>query len=86
MSIHRGPGFRKPRTSCRGVALVEATLAMSLLSVVGILLLKMSLNILHPRQHTLQQVLSDSYLTFERARAERVPFENLVAPAARCPP
>lgn len=54
-------------------------MALSLLSVVGLLLLKLSLNVIHPRQYTLQQVLSDSYMTFERARAERIPFENLVA-------
>jgi len=71
--------FRKPRTSFRGFALIEATLSLSLLSVVGLLLLKLSLNVIHPRQYTLQQVLSDSYMTFERARAERVPFDNLVA-------
>jgi hypothetical protein len=53
-------------------------MALSLLSVVGLMLLKLSLNVIHPRQYTLQQVLSDSYLTFERARAERIPFENLV--------
>ncbi len=54
-------------------------MAMSLLSVVGLLLMKLSLNVIHPRQYTLQQVLSDSYMTYERARAERIPFENLVA-------
>ncbi len=54
-------------------------MAMSLLSVVGLLLLKLSLNVIYPRQYSLQQVLSDSYLTFERARAERIPFESLVA-------
>lgn len=51
---------------------------MSLLSAVGLILLKLSLNVIHPRQFTLQQVLSDSYLTFERAKAERIPFEDLV--------
>ncbi|MBC7980488.1 MAG: hypothetical protein H7Y36_08000 [Armatimonadetes bacterium] len=45
----------------------------------SLLLLKLSLNVVHPRQYTLQQVLSDSYLTFERSRIERIPFENLVA-------
>jgi hypothetical protein len=54
-------------------------MAMSVLSVVGLLLLKLSLNVIHPRQYSLQQVLSDSYLTFERAHAERIPFESLVA-------
>ena len=72
-------GFRKPRTLRRGFALVEATMAMSILSVVGLLLLKLSLNVIYPRQYALQQVLSDSYLTFERARAERIPFESLMA-------
>lgn len=70
--------FRKQRTLLRGFALIEATLSLSLLSVVGLLLLKLSLNVIHPRQYTLQQVLSDSYMTFERARAERVPFDNLI--------
>jgi len=85
--VHPGHGttipgmrrFRKPRTLRRGFALVEATLAMSLLSLVGLLLLKLSLNVIHPRQYALQQVLSDSCLTFERARAERISFESLLA-------
>jgi Tfp pilus assembly protein PilV len=78
-SIPRAARFRKPRSARRGFALVEATMALSLLSVVGLMLLKLSLNVIHPRQYTLQQVLSDSYLTFERARAERIPFDSLVA-------
>lgn len=76
--IPRRSGFCKPRTFHRGFALIEATLSLSLLSVVGLLLMKLSLNVIHPRQYTLQQVLSDSYMTFERARAERVPFDNLI--------
>jgi type II secretory pathway pseudopilin PulG len=59
--------------------LVEAMLALSILTVLGLVLLKLSLNILHPRQWVLQQTLSDAYLTFERASAERIPFENLLA-------
>ena len=71
---------RKPRSQRRGgFALVEATLALSLLTVVGLILLKLSLNVVYPRQYALQQVLSDAYMTFERARSERIPFENLVA-------
>lgn len=54
-------------------------MAMSLLSVTGLLLLKLSLNVVHPRQFALQQILSDSYMTFERSKAERIPFESLVA-------
>ncbi len=85
-ALHPGrlPRFRvhrKPRSRFRraGFALVEVTLAMSLLSVVGLILLKLSLNVVYPRQYALQQVLSDAYITFERARSERIPFENLVA-------
>lgn len=69
----------------RGIALVEATLAMSVLSIAGLLLLKLSLNVIYPRQYSLQQVLSDSYLTFERARAERIPFESLLAAGSPWP-
>lgn len=77
--------FRKPRTRRRGFALVEATMAMSLLSVVGLLLLKLSLNVIHPRQYTLQQVLSDSYLTHERAMADRISLEALLATGSAWP-
>lgn len=54
-------------------------MAMALLSVTGLLLLTLSLNVIQPRQYALQQILSDSYLTFERAQAERIPFESLLA-------
>lgn len=56
---------------------MEATIAMSLLAVIGLFLLQLSLNILAPRQWLLQQTLTDAYLTYERAYAERVPFASL---------
>lgn len=59
--------------------LVETMVSLSLLTVLGLVLLKLSLNILHPRQWVLGQTLSDAYLTYERAYAERIPFENLLA-------
>lgn len=58
---------------------------MSLLSVVGLLLLKLSLNVIHPRQYALNQILADSYLSFERARADRIPFETLLATGSPWP-
>ena len=58
-------------------------LALSILTVLGIILLKLSLNILAPRQWILQQAVTDAYMTYERAYAERIPFENLLANAAR---
>jgi len=57
--------------------LVEATLSLSILALVGLVMLKLSLNILQPRQWVLQQTLTDAYITYERAYAERVPFEVL---------
>jgi hypothetical protein len=59
--------------------LIEAMMALSILTVLGLVLLKLSINILHPRQWIQQQTVSDAYMTYERAFAERIPFENLVA-------
>ena len=54
-------------------------MGLSLLTVLGLCMLKLSLNILHPRQNILQQTVTDAYLTYERSYAERIPFENLLA-------
>lgn len=70
---------RKPRSAVRrGFLLVESTLSMAILAIIGLILLKLTINILHPRQWTMQQVLSDAYMTYERAYAERVPFNEVV--------
>lgn len=63
----------------RGFLLVEATLSLAILAIIGVMLLKLSLNILHPRQWTMQQVVSDAYMTYERAYAERFPFNDAIA-------
>jgi hypothetical protein len=65
--------------------LVEATLSLSILTLIGLVMLKLSLNILHPRQWVLQQTLSDAYMTYERAYGERVPFETLTSDASPWP-
>lgn len=54
-------------------------MALSILTVFGLVLLKLSINILHPRQWVLQQSVTDAYMSFERARAERIPFDDLLA-------
>lgn len=56
----------------------EAGIALSILTFIGLILLKLSLNILTPRQWALQQSVTDAYMTFERSVAERIPFESLV--------
>lgn len=77
--------FRKPGSLKRGMFLVEATLSLSILTVIGLTLLKLSLNILEPRQWTMQQTVTDAYMTFERANAERIPFETLTSSASPWP-
>lgn len=59
--------------------LVEAGISLSLLTTVGLLLMKLSLNVLQPRQWGLQQTVTDAYMTYERSYAERIPFEDLIA-------
>lgn len=76
--IHTKRVRSKPRWR-RGFVLVEATMALSILTVLGLLMLKMSLSILTPRQWALSQSISDAHLTYERAYAQRVPFETLIA-------
>lgn len=67
------------------MALMDATIAMTTIGILGLLLLKMSLNILTPRQWTMQQALSDAYLTYEKAYAQRVPFEELTSGSSPWP-
>ena len=54
-------------------------MSLSILTVIGLVLLKLSLNILAPRQWVVLQSVTDAYMTYERAFAERIPFENLLA-------
>jgi hypothetical protein len=61
------------------MVLIEAMLALSVLTILGLLLLKLSLNVLGPRQWVLQQTLTDAYMSYERAFAERIPFDDLIA-------
>ena len=60
-------------------------MSLSVLAIIGVILLKLSLNILHPRQWTMQQTVSDAYMTFERAYAERVPFNEAVSAGSPWP-
>ncbi len=76
---------RKPARSATGSVLVEATIAMSMLSILGLILLKLSLNVTAPRQWTLQQSVTDAYLTFEKATAQRATFEDLSGPDSLWP-
>ena len=65
--------------------LVEATISLSILTLIGLVMLKLALNILQPRQWALQQALSDAYVTYERAYAERLPFHTLTSSSSPWP-
>lgn len=84
-NLAQSPPQRKAGSWRRGFALVEATIAMSLLTVVGLMMLKLSLNILYPRQWVLHQSLADAYMTYERSYAERAPFATVVAAGSPWP-
>ncbi|WP_226895665.1 hypothetical protein [Luteolibacter marinus] len=56
-----------------------------MLSILGLILLKLSLNVTAPRQWTLQQSVTDAYLTFEKATAQRATFEDLSGPDSLWP-
>lgn len=73
-TFRNGGRFRKQGYRS-GFVLIEATLAMAILTILGLTLLKLSLNVLSPRQWALQQTVTDAYMTYERAYAQRVPFE-----------
>jgi hypothetical protein len=62
----------------KGSVLLEATYAMTFLSGLSLVLLKLSINVMAPRQWTLQQTVSDAYLTYEKAWAQRLPFADLL--------
>jgi hypothetical protein len=65
--------------------ILEVTMALTVLTIIGLLMLKGSINVLHPRQWTLQQALTDAYLTYEKAYAQRIPFDDLTATGSPWP-
>lgn len=65
---------RKIVSRTAGFVLVEAMISLSVLTILGLVLLKMALNVLSPRQWTMMQSVSDAYMSLERASAERIPF------------
>mgnify|MGYP006908281272 FL=1 len=58
--------------------MLEAAYALSFLTGLSLVLLKLSMNVTAPRQWTLQQTVTDAYLTYEKALAQRLPFADLL--------
>jgi len=62
----------------RGSILIEATYALTFLTGLSLVLLKLAISVTAPRQWTLQQSITDAYLTYEKAYAQRLPFSELL--------
>ncbi|GAA5483152.1 hypothetical protein [Haloferula sargassicola] len=69
----------------RGSVLLEATYAMVFLAALTLVFMKLALNITAPRQWTLQQTVTDAYLTYEKALAQRMPFNELLSDSSPWP-
>lgn len=61
----------------RGGFLVEGAIALFLLVVISLVLLESSLNILKPRSYAMMQNMTDAYLSYEVAYANRVDFDGI---------
>lgn len=61
----------------KGIFLIEGTVALVLLVSISFVLLDASMNILTPRIHTMKQNLSDSYMSYETAYANRIDFDAI---------
>jgi len=55
------------------------TIALALLAGIGLTVFKGSLDIMAPRQWIIYQNISDAYITYEQAYAERISFEELTS-------
>ncbi|MFP6879718.1 MAG: hypothetical protein VCA34_02135 [Roseibacillus sp.] len=69
----------------RGSVLVEAMMALVILAMVSLMLLKGTTNILAPRQWAMVQTVSDAYLTYEKAYAQRILFDELTGTSSPWP-
>lgn len=59
-----------------GSMLIEMTVALGLLTAIGLILLKGSIDMMAPRNWIIVQNMADSFLTYEEAYARRVSFDE----------
>lgn len=67
---HKKNGFQ------HGSMLIEMTVALGLLTAIGLFLLKGSLDVMAPRQWIIKQNITDAYLSYEEAYAKRVSYDE----------
>lgn len=68
-----------------GSMLVEITVAISLLVFLAMFLLKGNLTTLEAGNWTIAQNMTDAYMTYEKAYAEQVPFEDFLGDSSDWP-
>ncbi|BDS08514.1 hypothetical protein NT6N_35540 [Oceaniferula spumae] len=59
--------------------LIEMTVALALLTAIGMVVFKSTIDLIAPRQWVLHQNISDAYISYEKAYAERVSFETITS-------
>jgi hypothetical protein len=75
----------RKRRAAAGTVLLELTMSLVVLTVLGLSLLKLAINVTSPRQWTLQQTVTDAYMSYEKALGQRVPFETLTGDSSQWP-
>jgi len=65
-----------------GSMLIEMTIALGLLTAIGLILLKGTIDVMAPRNWIIVQNMADSYLTYEEAYARRVSFDEFTDDAS----
>ena len=73
------------RKRAHGIAILEVTVALTALLILGLLLLKATLNVTQAQQWTIIQAMSDAFMTQETAVAKRAPFREITGGLAGWP-
>lgn len=69
----------------RGALLLEASIGIMLLGIVGTMVLRTTLSAMRAQNWTVMQTYTDAYMTFEVALANRIPVNDFLDPASIYP-
>lgn len=65
--------------------LIEVSLSIGVLLFTSIYVLRTNLQTIRPRNWTMMQAVTDAYMSEHQARADAIPFEDLIAPDSQWP-
>lgn len=83
-TLHRG-NFRRKRSRWQGSMLIEVSLSIGILLFTSLYVLRTNLQTVRPRNWTMVQAVTDAYMSGPQARANAIPFEDLVAAGSPWP-